>query len=84
LSSDEYGLPDPFGDFPSATNNVRLTRGGAAAATRRRHGLEVEDGGLLKDLVVIFVFLGVLLSMDFVSQEHGVPRDGPKDSNAGG
>jgi hypothetical protein len=23
-------------------------------------------------------------SMDFVSQEHGVPRDGPKDSNAGG
>jgi hypothetical protein len=26
----------------------------------------------------------MLLSMDFVSQEHGVPRDGPKDSNAGG
>jgi hypothetical protein len=25
-----------------------------------------------------------LLSMDFVSQEHGVPRDGSKDSNAGG
>jgi hypothetical protein len=24
------------------------------------------------------------LSMDFVSQEHGVPRNGPKDSNAGG
>jgi hypothetical protein len=24
------------------------------------------------------------LSMDFVLQEHGVPRDGPKDSNAGG
>jgi hypothetical protein len=23
------------------------------------------------------------LSMDFVPQEHGVPRDGPKDSNAG-
>jgi hypothetical protein len=22
--------------------------------------------------------------MDFVSQEHGVPHDGPKDSNAGG
>jgi hypothetical protein len=26
----------------------------------------------------------LLVSMDFVSQEHGVPRDGPKDSNAGG
>jgi hypothetical protein len=26
----------------------------------------------------------VVLSMDFVSQEHGVPRDGPTDSNAGG
>jgi hypothetical protein len=25
-----------------------------------------------------------MLSMDFVSQEHGVPRDGPEDSNAGG
>jgi hypothetical protein len=24
------------------------------------------------------------VSMDFVSQEHGVPHDGPKDSNAGG
>jgi hypothetical protein len=24
------------------------------------------------------------VSMDFVSQEHGVPRDGPEDSNAGG
>jgi hypothetical protein len=24
------------------------------------------------------------LSGDFVSQEHGVPHDGPKDSNAGG
>jgi hypothetical protein len=23
------------------------------------------------------------VSMDFVSQEHGVPHDGPKDSNAG-
>jgi hypothetical protein len=23
------------------------------------------------------------VSMDFVSQEHGVPRDGPKDSNTG-
>jgi hypothetical protein len=24
------------------------------------------------------------MSMDFVSQEHGVPHDGPKDSNTGG
>jgi hypothetical protein len=23
------------------------------------------------------------MSMDFVSQEHGIPHDGPKDSNAG-
>jgi hypothetical protein len=51
------GLLDPFDDFPSATNNVKPTQGGAAAAARRRHGLEVEDEGLLKDLVVIFVFL---------------------------
>jgi hypothetical protein len=24
------------------------------------------------------------MSMDFMLQEHGVPHDGPKDSNAGG
>jgi hypothetical protein len=24
------------------------------------------------------------MSMDFVSQDYGVPHDGPKDSNAGG
>jgi hypothetical protein len=57
---DGYGLLDPFSNFPSTTNNVRPTQGGAAAAARRRHGLEVEYEGLLKDLVVIFVFLGVL------------------------
>jgi hypothetical protein len=28
---DGCGLLDPFGDFPSATNNARLTQGGAAA-----------------------------------------------------
>jgi hypothetical protein len=53
---DGCGLLDPFGDFLSATNNVRTTQGGAAAAARRRHGLEIEDEGLLKDLVIIFVF----------------------------
>jgi hypothetical protein len=31
-----------------------------------------------------YVFSRTNLSMDFVSQEHGVPRDGPEDSNAGG
>jgi hypothetical protein len=54
---DECGLHNPFGDFPSATNNVKPTQGGAAVAARRRYGLEVEDEGLLKDLVVIFIFL---------------------------
>jgi hypothetical protein len=29
-------------------------------------------------------YLACQMSMDFVSQEHGVPCDGPKDSNAGG
>jgi hypothetical protein len=60
---DGCGLLDPFGDFPSATNNVRPTQGGAAAVARRRHDLEVEDEGLLKDLVVIFVFLEVLCTV---------------------
>jgi hypothetical protein len=35
-----------------------LAQGGAAAAVHRWHGLEVEDQGLLKDLVVISFFLG--------------------------
>jgi hypothetical protein len=49
------GLLDPFTDFPSPIINIRPTQGGAAA--RRRQGPEVEDKGLLKDLVIIFVFL---------------------------
>jgi hypothetical protein len=35
---DGCGILDPFGDFPSATNNVRPTQGGAAAAARRSGG----------------------------------------------
>ena len=50
-------LFDPFGDFPSATNNVKPALGGVAAAARRRHGLEVEDEGHLKVLVVISFLL---------------------------
>ena len=53
---DGCGLLDPFGDFPSTSNNVRLALGGAAAAARRRHGLEVEDEGHLKDLGGFFLF----------------------------
>jgi hypothetical protein len=30
---------------------------------RRRHGLKVEDEGLLKDFIVIFVFLGMLYTV---------------------
>jgi hypothetical protein len=36
--------------------------------------------------LIIFAFMAIFviyLSMDFMSQEHGVPRDRPKDSNAG-
>jgi hypothetical protein len=54
------GLLDLFGDFLSATNNVKPTQGGAAAEVRCRHGLKVEDKGSLKDRAVIFIFLGVL------------------------
>jgi hypothetical protein len=56
---DKCGLLDPFGDFTSATNNVKPTQGGAAAATRRRHGQEVVDGGH-ENFVGIFVFVKVL------------------------
>jgi hypothetical protein len=50
---------DPFGDFSSATNNVRLAQGGAAATVHHRQSLEVKDEGFLKNLVVIFGFLGL-------------------------
>jgi hypothetical protein len=46
---DGYGVLDPFADFPSTTNKVRTTRDTQ---------MEVEDERLLKDFVVIFVFLG--------------------------
>jgi hypothetical protein len=60
---DGCGLLDPFDDFLSATNNVRPTQGGAAAAARRRHDLEVEDEGLLKDLIVICLVFWVLCTI---------------------
>jgi hypothetical protein len=57
------GLLDLFGDFPSATNNARLTQVGAAVVVCRRHGLKVKNEGLPKDLVVIFIFLRVLCTV---------------------
>jgi hypothetical protein len=63
---DIYGLLDPFGDFSSTTNNIKpIQGGGVAAAARHRHGLEVEDEGLLKDLVVIFIFFRYFVWFDF-------------------
>jgi hypothetical protein len=35
----------------------------AAVAAHHRQGLKVEDEGLLKDLVIIFVFFGVLCTV---------------------
>jgi hypothetical protein len=35
-----------FGNFPFATNNVKLALGGAVVATCHQHGLEVEDEGV--------------------------------------
>jgi hypothetical protein len=52
---DGCGLLGPFGDFPSATNNVMPALDGAVAAARHRHGLEVEDEGNLKNFDVIFL-----------------------------
>jgi hypothetical protein len=57
---DGCGLLDPFGDFSSTTNNVRLTQGGAAVVARYRYVLDVEDEGFLKDLVVLFIFKDTL------------------------
>jgi len=76
---DRCGLFDPFDDFPSITNNVKPALGGAAAAARRRHGLEVKDEGHIKDLVLNSFFvemfctvLGVFLLMPgFFSQKKG-------------
>jgi hypothetical protein len=56
----------PFGDFPSATNNIRPALGGAAAAARRQHGLEVKDEGHLKDFDVIFVFVELLCTVRYL------------------
>jgi hypothetical protein len=54
------GLLDPFDDFPSATNDVRSSQGGATMAACRRHGLEVQDEGHLTGFIVVFVFVEVL------------------------
>jgi hypothetical protein len=49
--------------FFTLTKAKTLTQRGAAAAARHRHGLEVEDEGLLKNFVVFFVFLEVLCTV---------------------
>jgi hypothetical protein len=64
---DGCSLINPFGEFPSASNNVRPTHGGAAVVARRSHGLEAEDEGHLKDLVVIFLFVEVLCTVRCLS-----------------
>lgn len=53
-----------IGDFPTALDNIRPALGGAAAAARRRHVLEVEDDGHLVDLVVISCFAWVLVMVE--------------------
>jgi hypothetical protein len=49
--------------LPSSFFFVFVTQEGVAAVARRQHGLKVEDEGLLKDFIVIFVFLGVLCTV---------------------
>ena len=59
----ECDLLESLGGFQSAINNVRPALGGAGAAARRRHGLEVEDEEHLKDLVVIFDYFKVFCTV---------------------
>jgi hypothetical protein len=63
---DGYDLFDLFDNFPSTTNNVRLTQGGAAAAAYHRHSQEVEDEGYLKDFFLYF-FIEVLYTIRYFS-----------------
>jgi hypothetical protein len=46
--------------------------------------VESKEGALVKEERWPEAIPAMVLSVDFVSQEHGVPRNGPKDSNAGG
>jgi hypothetical protein len=54
-----------------------LAQGGAASVVRRRHGLKVEDEGLLKDLVIIsfflrcFVLFDVSFNTSLIRQKNG-------------
>ena len=51
---DGCGLFDPFGDFPSATDNIKPALGGAAAAARHQHCLEVKG---ISRISLLFSFL---------------------------
>jgi hypothetical protein len=53
--SSSAGLLDTSRDFPSVTDDIRMTHGGNATVARRQHGLE-EDERHLKVFVVIYVF----------------------------
>jgi hypothetical protein len=74
---DECALLDPFGDFPTATNNVRPTQGGVGAVARRRYSLEVEDKGHLEDFVILlrcFVMFDISLNARVYSQKKSHDR----------
>jgi hypothetical protein len=68
----ECGLLDPFDDFPSATNNVRSTQVGAAAARRHQHGLKMKGFSRISlsfsFFLGCFVFLLFLLMSESYSQ----------------
>jgi hypothetical protein len=51
----DFGTSPNISKFQRVKPSKTLIRGVAAAA-RRRHDLEVEDEGLLKDFVIIFIF----------------------------
>jgi hypothetical protein len=50
----------------------------------QRDGVQIYMLVYVDDIVIAGSTPEAVVSMDFVSQEHGVPRDGPEDSNAGG
>jgi hypothetical protein len=78
--------------FLDSSRGIEVNPGKIHAIERMKLPIDLKEvqkfTGCLASLIRFISRLGEkalpLLSMDFVSQGHGVPHDGPEDSNAGG
>jgi hypothetical protein len=71
-------------DMLATDDGLGISSNSVAAAKTLEPCVCIGHGEADLEKHTIAPYLARQMSVDFVSQEHGVPHEGPKDSNAGG